>query len=73
MQVQEFLDLGISGAMIIALLWIVRAFLAHLVKKDETFSLTINNHLSHSLEAQTKLEASHNKLSDAITRLEEKL
>ena len=69
----EFLDLGITGAMLAVLIWIVKAFLAHLKNKDAVFSQVISNHLEHSLVAQTKLEASHNKLSDAISRLEEKL
>lgn len=69
----QLLDLGISGAMLAVLVWIVKAFLSHLKNKDEVFSSTINNHLTHDLEAKEKLIASNERLSEAIGRLENKL
>ena len=63
----------VAAVAIIALVWVVRAFLSHLKKKDEVFTNTINNHLHTSVETQQKLIGSHDKLSDVIERLLNKL
>jgi len=63
----------IAGIAIGAIVWLVKAFLSHLKNKDIIFTETINNHMNHVAESNVKLEASHSKLSEAITRLIEKL
>ena len=66
-------ELGALGALIAALVWIVRAFLAHLKEKDTKFTEIISNHLSHDTKAKERLAASHDKLVITIDKLHDKL
>ena len=68
-----FLEYGVAVAAIGALVIVIRAFLKHLKCKDQQFTEVISNHLQHSTETHEKLIASNEKLSDAITRFENKL
>lgn len=68
-----FLELGATGALIGALIWIVRAFLAHLKIKDEKFTEIITNHLTHSTKVQAEIRDSNRDLTGAIRELKEKL
>lgn len=67
------LEYGVAVASIGALVIVIRAFLKHLKCKDASFTSTINNHLSHDIEAKEKLIGSVDKLGEAIDRLEGKL
>jgi len=59
-------ELGTIGLAIATLGWVVKAFLAHLKTKDEVFTKTINNHLTHSVETQERLVNAVNRLHDKI-------
>ncbi len=59
-------ELGTIGLAIATLGWVVKAFLGHLKTKDELFSKTINNHLTHSIEAQERLTSAVDKLSQKL-------
>jgi len=66
-------ELGVVGAAIGALVWVVRAFLSHLKEKDSKFTETINNHMAHDTKAKERLAASHDKLVVSIDKLHDKL
>lgn len=66
MEIMQFLDLGAIGAMLVVLVWIVKAFLSHLKSKDEIFSETINNHLHDDAELKGKLVEILNKVEKKL-------
>ena len=68
-----FAELGVGVAAISVILFIVKAFLAHLKAKDEKFTETINNHINHSTAAIEKVVASNNRLSETLNRVLDKL
>ena len=65
-------ELSIGLAAVAAIIWIVKAFLNHLTKKDEAFTNTINNHLHEDTEIKAKLAVSHENLTKAIERVLDK-
>ena len=73
-------EYGVALGAIVALVVIVVKFLAHLEKKDKTFTEVITNHLDDAKIVNEKLVASndriagsHDRLESAISRLLEKL
>lgn len=66
-------EYGALGLMIGALVLIIRAFLKHLKCKDQIFTETIQNHIHEDVEIKEKLISSHDKLSEVINRLINKL
>ena len=62
----NFLEYGVAGGAITALIILVRYFLQHIEKKDRLFSETVNNHLTHSTAVQEKLCSSVDKLCDKL-------
>jgi len=69
---ESILQYGIAGVAIGGMIWLVKAFLAHLKNKDTLFTETINNHMKHAEESHTKQEASNLALADAINRIIDK-
>ncbi len=61
-------EYGVAIVAVIAMVWIVRAFLKHLKEKDASFTTVIQNHINHSTAVQEKLTASNQKLIDVIER-----
>jgi len=59
-------ELGTVGLAIVTLGWVVKAFLSHLKTKDELFTKTINNHISHSIETQERLVSAVDKLHSKL-------
>ena len=67
-----FTELGVAGVAIGTLGWVVKAFLAHLKGKDESFTKTINNHIAHDTEAKEKQTTAFNDLTKSLNKLESK-
>ena len=59
-------EVGVAVTAVGTLYWVVKAFLKHLSKKDEVFTNTINNHLTHSTAAQVSLKEAVDKLHDKL-------
>lgn len=76
MDIATFSQLGIGLATLVILWIVVRYFIEALTKKDayieklvETFNTTVNNHIDHATEAQTKQSRSLDALTRAVNRL----
>ncbi len=67
-----FTELSIGLAAVGSIVWIVRAFLNHLGKKDEAFTNTINNHLHDDMMVKERLVNSNDNLSKVIQRVLDK-
>jgi len=65
-----FAEYGIALSSIILLVIVIRIFIKHIEKKDDTFTDVINNHLSEAKEVNEKLVSSNNALSKSHERLE---
>lgn len=61
-----YTELSIGVSAVATLYWVVKAFLKHLTNKDKVFTTTINNHIAHSIESQTKLTGAINSLKDKL-------
>ena len=61
-----FAELGVAGAAIGTLGWVVKSFLSHLREKDTKFTETINNHLTHSTKTQERLKSAIDKLHEKL-------
>jgi len=65
----DYVQLGVAGVAIVAIVIIVREFLAFVKKQEDNFSELVRNHLEHNTESNNKLEQSHNKLATMIELL----
>ena len=68
-----FEQLSVSGMTLVALVWIVRAFISNNKEISQSFKNTIDNHIQHDLEAKVELKNAVDKNTEVITRLLEKL
>ena len=68
-----FEQLSISGMTLVALVWIVRAFISNNKEISQSFKNTIDNHITHDTEAKVELKDAVDKNTEVITRLLEKL
>jgi len=69
MQLIDFLQLGIGGIAIVALVIIVKEFLKFLKHQEDNFTTVISNHLHTDTEAKNKLEQSQLGLTSMIEQL----
>lgn len=76
MDIATFSQLGIGLATLFILWLVVRYFIEAIGKKDEyiqkivmEFNTTINNHIDHATQAQTKQIKSLDALTRAVNRL----
>ena len=68
-----FEQLSVSGMTLVALVWIVRAFISNNKEISQSFKNTIDNHITHDTEAKVELKDAVDKNTEVITRLLEKL
>ena len=65
----EFLDYGLTGVAVGAIVLIVQYFLKFQKSQQKDFVKVITNHLHHSQESDKKLALSNQKLADVIDSL----
>ena len=78
----DFLNYGLGGLGLLAIIYIVRDFLGSrkdkdrlfaeaIITKDQLFTKTINNHFQHEMVAWTDNAKSQQRLADSIDGLAE--
>lgn len=65
----DYVQLGVAGVAIVAIVIIVKEFLAFVKKQEDNFSELVKNHLEHNTESNNRLERSHDKLATMIDLL----
>lgn len=65
----DFIQLGVAGIAVVAMVIIVKEFLKSTREKDQQFTEVIKNHLQHDIESRSQLERSHQRLADMIEQL----
>ena len=66
-------EYGVALGAIVAIVFIIRQFLAHLKDKDDKFTGIVTNHMTHATEAQVKLSTSIDRNTDATNKLVDKV
>lgn len=69
MNLTDFIQLGIGGVAIVALVIIVKEFLKFVKHQEDNFTEVIKNHLHDDTESRNKLEKSHLRLAIMIEQL----
>jgi len=80
MNLTDFVQFGVAGVAIVAIVYIVKEFLKNQNKRDKTFmdfikdeenefKNTINNHLEGNSKASLQLSENINKLSENINKI----
>ncbi len=69
MNLVDFIQLGIGGVAIVALVIVVKEFLKFMKKQEDNFSDLIKNHLHDDIDSRNKLEKSHQRLAMMIEQL----
>ena len=69
MNLVDFVQLGVGGIAIAALIIVVKEFLKFLKKQEDNFTDVIKNHLHTDVEAKNKLEQAQVRLADMIEQL----
>ena len=59
-------EYGVAAGAIASLIILVRYFLAHLEKKDKTFTNVIENHIDHNTKVQERLCSAVNGLCEKL-------
>jgi len=65
----DFIQLGVAGIAVVAMVIIVKEFLKFARRQEDNFSELIKNHLAHDIESRNQLEKSHDKLATMIELL----
>lgn len=65
----DYIQLGVAGIAVVAIVIIVKEFLSFVKKQEDNFSELIKNHLHNDIESRNQLEKSHQRLADMIEQL----
>jgi hypothetical protein len=69
MNLVDFIQLGVGGIAIVALVIVVKEFLKFLKKQEDNFTEVIKNHLHTDTEAKNQMNNSFTKLTAVIDQL----
>ena len=69
MNLIDFVQLGVGGIAVVALVIVVKEFLKFLKRQEDNFTEVIKNHLHTDTEAKNKLEQAQIRLADMIELL----
>ena len=69
MDLNQFVQLGVGGVAIVAIVVLCKEFVKFMTKQQDDFKEVITNHMTHTTAAMSRMEKTNDKLGAAVERL----